>query len=148
MKKFKFNLENVLKQKEMLEKMAQKRYFDLRKKILDEKEKAEKTRLLIEKTQKELLGVHLKGRMEANTVREYQFHLLHLGQSLAAINDTVRLMEKDLESIRQALVHAAQNKKIIVRLKDRAYTRFKEDIDAREERFVDELTTMRNKMSN
>ncbi len=148
MKKFKFNLENVLKQKELLEKMAQKRYFDLRKKILDEREKAEKTHHMINQTQKELLHVHLKGRMEANTVREYQFHLLHLGQSLAVINDTIRLMEKDLESIRQALVHAAQNKKIIVRLKDRAYAKFREELDTREERFVDELTTMRSKMSN
>ena len=145
MKKFRFNLENVLKQKEMLEKMAQKRYFDLRKKILTEKEKIVKTRERMDKTQKELIQLQSQGRVEINRVREYQFHLLHLGQTLVTINDTVALMEKDLESIRQALVHAAQNKKIIVRLKDKAYRKFREDIDSMEERFLDELTTMRNK---
>lgn len=142
MKKFKFNLENVLKQREILQKLAQKKYFDQKRKIRAEKLKALSTMENIKKMHNELNELQLKGeKLTINEIFEYRNHIDHLEQSLELIKQNIANLENDLVSIHQALVTASQNKKIILRLKDKAYQNYLDAINKAEEKFLDEITT-------
>jgi flagellar export protein FliJ len=149
MKKFKFNLENVLKQRETLQKMAQRKYFELRQKINDERVRAGEIEEQIETAQAESMAMRKEDRaIPASEFREYQYYLEHLADSLRIVFQNIECMEKDLESVQQALIHASQNKKIIVRLKEKASVNYALKANRVEEQFLDEITVMRSRVKS
>jgi len=146
MKKFRFAFENVLKQREILEKLAQKKYFDLKRKILAEQQRVVKTEEMIGSIQQELLDMQKQkgSQLSARTLQDYRSHLVYLDDTLAAIRGNIELLEKDMVSVRQALIHATQNKKIMVRLKEKAERKHQDLVDSIDDKFMDEIATMRS----
>ncbi|MGV8121227.1 MAG: flagellar export protein FliJ [Candidatus Xenobiia bacterium LiM19] len=148
MKKFRFAFENVLKQREILEKLAQKRYFDLKRKILLEQQRVTKTEEMIQNLRQEMMEIQKNDgkRMTARTLQDYRSHLVYLDDTLLTIKGNINLLEKDMVSVRQALIHATQNKKIMVRLKEKAEKKHQVMVDSLDEKFMDEIATMRSHM--
>jgi flagellar FliJ protein len=145
MKKFKFRLEIVLKQREIIEKLALKKYHDLKKKLEAEKLKALKAREQFQTLQKEFsikqTGEN-KGLM-AGSLLDYHYHLAYLDEKIGYMDKNISMMERDLKNVQQTLLHSAQNRKIIQRLKERAFQEYQDEAQRAEDKFWDELNTMR-----
>ncbi|GEM_PF-2448428 len=148
MKKFRFAFENVLKQREILEKLAKKKYHDLRRKILIEQQRVTRTEDMIASIRSEQLEMQKRegALIDVRTLQDYHSHLVYLDEKIVAIKGNIDLLEKDLVSVRQAFIHATQNKKIMVRLKEKAEKKHQDLVDALDEKFMDEITTMRSRI--
>ena len=142
MNKFKFKLETVLKVKARIE--------DLRKLELREAEsRRDKARLELFRWQKEIAD-HIRlyrekfqQRINPEEANNYHHYLTWLNRQadLAALQ--LREREKEVAERRQKLVEASKERKILEKLKEKAYQNYQAEQLRAEIQFLDELGTGR-----
>lgn len=142
MNKFKFKLETVLKVKTRVE--------DLRKIELREAElRREKARLELCRWQEEVeVNIRLyrekfQQRINPEEANNYHQYLTWLNRQVDLAALQLQQREKDVAERRQKLIEASKEKKIIEKLKEKAYQDYQAEQLNAEIKFLDELGTGR-----
>jgi flagellar FliJ protein len=142
MKKFKFKLETVLKVKIRIE--------DLRKIELREAEfRREKARIELCRWQEEVeVNIRLyrekfRQRINPEEANNYHQYLTWLNHQLDLAAMQLKLCEREVAERRQKLVEASKEKKILEKLKEKAYQNYQAEQLKAEIEFLDELGTGR-----
>lgn len=143
MKKFKFKLETVLKVRTRLE--------DLRKRELRQAElRLEEALRQLKRRQAEIAETTAmyqenlqKQRLDLNLATYYHNYLTKLNQLLAEDYVRIERCNEDLAKARQNLIEAIKEKKIVEKLKEKAYEEYKSAELKQETEFLDELGTTR-----
>lgn len=142
MNKFKFKLETVLKVKARIE--------DLRKMELREAEsRRDQARLELYRWQKEiadnirLYREKFQQRINPEEVNNYHRYLTWLNRQADSAALQLQEREKEVAERRQKLVEASKEKKILEKLKDKAYQDYQAEQLRAEIQFLDELGTGR-----
>ncbi len=142
MKKFQFKLETVLKVKTRVE--------DLRKQELREAEfRREKARLELSRWQEEVeVNIQLyrekfQQRIDPEEANNYHHYLkwLNLQVDLALLK--LQECEREVAVRRERLIEASKEKKILEKLKEKAYQEYQAEQLSAEIQFLDELGTGR-----
>ncbi|HOJ77337.1 MAG TPA: flagellar export protein FliJ [Bacillota bacterium] len=143
MKKFKFKLETVLKVRTRLE--------DLRKRELRQAElRLEEALRQLKRRQAEIAETTAmyqenlqKQRLDLNLATYYHNYLNKLNQLLVEDYARIDRCNEDLAKARQNLIEATKEKKIVEKLKEKAYEEYKSAELKQETEFLDELGTTR-----
>jgi flagellar FliJ protein len=143
MKKFKFKLETVLKVRTRLE--------DLRKRELRQAElRLEEALRQLKRRQAEIAETTAmyqenlqKQRLDLNLATYYHNYLNKLNQLLVEDYARIDRCNEDLAKARQNLIEATKEKKIVEKLKEKAYEEYKLTELKQETEFLDELGTTR-----
>ncbi|MGE5606477.1 MAG: flagellar export protein FliJ [Bacteroidota bacterium] len=142
MNKFKFKLETVLKVKTRVE--------DLRKMELREAElRREKARLELCRWQEEVeVNIQLyrekfQQRINPEEANNYHLYLTWLNRQVDSAALQLREREKEVAESRQKLIEASKEKKVLEKLKEKAYRDYQAQQLNAEIKFLDELGTGR-----
>ena len=143
MKKFKFSLDKVLRQREIQVDLSKKEFIDAEKLLDDEIQKLNEFT-----TQKEQAIAHRYETVNSTTswsASVEQINLFLTGQDLRIKNQTERLIEfKNLvEARREILQHALTEAKMIEKLKEKKKSEFFKEVLKKEQQEMDELSVVR-----
>jgi len=143
MRKFNFNLKNVLMLRKRQEEFAQKQLFIAEEKLKNIEE-------LLRKIENEckLLEKELREKQKKNqklvALQEYFFYLQSLRQSIQEHQDELLRAQNFMETKRQELGEATKKKKIMENIKDKQYEEWKETYRKLEIKLIDEMATLRH----
>jgi len=145
-KSFKYNLEPVLKVREIKEKKEQEKFAEKQRKLIEEKQREDHIRK--DKTTKEddLRKVFKKGPIsDFSRVMNRKAHLEVLKTDLDKQIEEVIQASKKLEEQRAKLIASMKDKKIIEKHKEKQFDEYKKIMLSLETKFLDEIATERFK---
>ena len=145
-KKFKYDLQAVLKVREIKEKKEQEKFAVKQREYLTEKEKEEMIEQEKRNKEQELRGVFKKGPIsDFSKVLRRKAHLDVLKDDLDEQVEKVIEASKVLEEQRAQLVSAMKDKKIMEKHKERKLDEYNKLMQELELKFMDEIATQRFK---
>lgn len=143
-KKFKYDLEAVLKVRGIKEKKEQEKFAEKSREYLTQKQKEDQIRAEKKGKEEELRHVFRKGPISNfEKVLRRKAHLDVLKDDLNDQVDKVIEASKNLEEQRARLVESMKEKKIIEKHKERKLDEFQKLMDSLEAKFLDEIATQR-----
>jgi flagellar FliJ protein len=145
-KKFKYDLESVLKVRAIKEKKEQEKFAEKQRGYLTEKEREEAIEREKKGKEEELRGVFKKGPIsDFAKVMRRRSHLDVLKDDLDKQVERVIEASKILEEQRAHLIESMKDKKIMEKHKERKLDEFKKLMQELELKFMDEIATERFK---
>jgi flagellar FliJ protein len=145
-KKFKYDLETVLKVREIHEKKEQEKFAEKSRKLIEEKRKEEAIQQEKKGKEEELRGVFKKGPISdfARVLRR-RAHLDVLKDDLDEQVEKVIDASKVLEEQRVRLIESMKDKKIMEKHKEHKLDEYNKLMQGLELKFMDEIATQRFK---
>lgn len=140
MSKFIYRMQNILNIKAKLEEQAKMDYGLARARLTEEEEKLEylaKRKSAYEDAARNSLVNSLSVRR----MRENKEAILRMDEFMKRQREEIRKAEKKVETERQKLQAAVQERKIQEKLRENAFEAFMEEEKAQESREIDELTS-------
>jgi flagellar FliJ protein len=145
-KKFKYDLETVLKVREIREKKEQEKFADKNRAYLTEKEKEENIASQKKGKEEELRGVFRRGPIsDFAKVMRRRAHLDVLKDDLNEQVEKVIEANKLLEEQRARLIESMKDKKIMEKHKEHKLDEYNKLMQSLELKFMDEIATQRFK---
>ncbi|KPJ69782.1 hypothetical protein AMJ44_02415 [candidate division WOR-1 bacterium DG_54_3] len=145
-KKFKYDLESVLKVRAIKEKKEQEKFAEKKRKYLTEKEREEMIEREKKGKEEELRGVFKRGPISDFTkVLRRKAHLEVLKDDLDEQVEKVIEASNLLEEQRARLVASMKDKKIMEKHKEKKLDEYKKIMQELEIKFMDEIATERFK---
>lgn len=145
-KRFKYDLESVLKVRAIKEKKEQEKFADKQREYLTEKEREEEIEKNKKTKEEELRGVFRRGPIsDFAKVMRRRSHLDVLKDDLDKQVEKVIEASKVLEEQRARLIASMKDKKIMEKHKERKLDEFKKLMQELELKFMDEIATERFK---
>jgi flagellar FliJ protein len=145
-KKFKYDLQTVLKVREIKEKKEQEKFAEKNRAFLTEKQKEEAIKLQKKGKEEELREVFRKGPISNfEKVMRRRAHLDVLKSDLDEQIEKVIETSKLLEEQRARLVEAVKDKKIMEKHKEKKLEEYNKLMQGLELKFMDEIATQRFK---
>jgi flagellar FliJ protein len=145
-KKFKYDLQSVLKVRAIKEKKEQEKFAEKKRTYLTEKEREEAIEREKKGKEEELRGVYRRGPIsDFSKVLRRKAHLEVLKDDLDAQVEKVIEASKLLEEQRAHLVSAMKDKKIMEKHKERKLDEYSKLMLELETKFLDEIATQRFK---
>lgn len=143
-KKFKYDLQAVLKVREIKEKKEQEKFAEKNREYLIEKEKEE----LIEKEKRnkeqELRDIFKKGPIaNFDKIIRRRAHIDVLKDDLAAQVEKVIEANKKLDEQRARLIDSMKNKKVMQKHREKKLEEYNKLMQSLEMKFMDEIATQR-----
>lgn len=142
-KKFRYRLEKVLEFKIKKEDEEKEKLADLLQQEAHERQvKAQLEHKLVE-TQQILKTKHLSGSLNMEELKFYPNHIKDLENRIK--NQELRLKELAIRIVaqREALLKAAQEKKVYEKHKEKCQEEWQKELDMEEARLIDELATIK-----
>ena len=143
MAKFKFRLEKVLDLRKKKEEERERELAELKKLLAKEEQ-------FLQQLQRESTALRRKiARLQDENDRSLDIeellrhsdYLEHLRDKILSQIETVKQVISDVENKRQELVEASKEKKVIEKLKEQQYKRFRTAVEEWEQRTLDEIGT-------
>jgi flagellar export protein FliJ len=145
-KKFKYDLETVLKVRGIREKKEQEKFAEKKREYLTEKEKEEAIEREKKGKEEELRGVFKRGPIsDFEKVMRRRSHLEVLKDDLDEQVEKVIDASKLLEEQRARLIESMKDKQIMEKHKERKLDEYKKIMQDLELKFMDEIATQRFK---
>ena len=145
-KKFKYDLESVLKVRAIKEKQEQEKFANEQRNYMTEKEKEEQIEQDKLSKEDELRGVFKKGPIsDFSRVLQRKAHLEVLKDDLDKQVDRVIEASKQLEEQRAKLISSMKDKKIMEKHKEKKLKEYDKMMLDLETKFLDEIATERFK---
>jgi len=143
-KRFKYDLEAVLKVRAIKEKKEQEKFADKKRSYMTEKEREEAIKEDKLNKEDELRGVFRRGAISdfAKVLRR-KSHLDVLRDDLDKQVERVLEASKQLEEQRAQLVESMKDKKVIEKHKEKKLDEYKKIMQDLELKFMDEIATQR-----
>ncbi len=142
--RFKFKLEKVLELRKRKEQEREKELADLKELLMREetfleelKEEAARTSEIMHSLQEAV-----QEKLDMKELVRYYDYLEKVREKISDQIAQIRRVIADIEKKRQQLVEASKERKIMEKLKDNQYRKFKQTLETIERRFLDELGTI------
>jgi len=144
-KVFRFKLQTVLDLKQKIEDDEKEKLAKLIQEKIREEQILERLKQAEVQARTELREKQQAGKLDIDELRRYDSHLKRLANAI--ISQNLRLKELDIriETQRQVLLKASQDKKIYEKLKEKHQEVFIQEQEEEERKFIDELATSRYK---
>lgn len=143
-KKFKYDLESVLKVRAIKEKKEQEKFAEKQREYLTEKQKEEQIELDKKTKEDDLRGVFRKGPIsDFSRVLQRKAHLEVLKDDLDKQVEKVIESSKLLEEQRARLIESMKDKKIMEKHKEKRLVEYGKMMLDLETKFLDEIATER-----
>ena len=142
---FKFNLETVLKHRTRLEEAAQREFAEAQQAVDQILNKIESMYTRLDEVREQIAQIQTKGQGDKiSEIREMESFIF--GHKIRI--DQERLKARELmivaEEKQEALILAAREKKVLVKLKDKRLVEFKEWLNRMEAKELDDQTSVRH----
>jgi flagellar FliJ protein len=136
-------MNSLLNLREQLEKDTKNRMAVAMSKLRDEQEKLE--HILLEKDAvAEELNRSSSAGITVGNIRRFNAYISHLREKAYTQEDVVKQRTKYADKIREELIKAMQEKKILKKLRERQYAEFLKTVSRKEQVAVDELISYKN----
>ncbi len=138
MKKFKFNLQPLLDQKEMLEELARKDYMEIADKLRKEEERL-KVYVDLYRRFSENLDTMKKDGMEVSELRFQYRYIDSIKEFIESQKKLIAELKKTAEEKRAELTRASINKKVVEKAKERKKEEYDREVKRQEQKIMDEV---------
>lgn len=142
MAKFIFKMENILSIKYKLEDQAKAEYGLEIAKLREEEEKLKRLEQRKEEYQMELT-FRVQARLNLQEIRDYENAVENMKYNMNLQKIVIRNQELRVEAAREKLDDAMKERKTYEKLKEKAFEAFKAEVEAQEQKEVDELVSFR-----
>lgn len=140
MARFEFQLEPLLKHRQMIEDEAQRALaMGMRERMILENELRRHQETI--RDDKQLMGQALVGRVDVPRIRTHAIHVAQVAVRAQQIGFRMVELNRRIEKARVELVEAMKQRKAVELLKDKQFKRWKHEQDRRETAQLDELAT-------
>ena len=139
MKKFKFRLEPVLKQKKQAENEKKRIVGELQSKISIQQQQALEINQTILQQGAELKKMFQQGKVDTGWITYYQGYVTDMRQNISRKIKSVTDTQKELINARNALAVAARETKTLEKLKEKQYKKYKDNLENLEKKEMDEI---------
>ncbi len=126
----------------MIEKNRQKHFADAKQNLQIKNEELEQ---LENKRDGFTESMNTVKKAEVSQFRDNQAYLETLNQAVADKNETIAVLEEELETKRQHLLEASKNRKALEKLKERKPVEAIHEENRIEQNFIDEIAMQRNR---
>ena len=140
MAKFTFRLQNILSVKEKLENQAKAEYGVEMAKLREEQEKKMQMEQKSLQMQEELTDL-LNATLDILRIRKMEWGIEMLKEDIAMQEQVIKRQEQQVKKARKKLDQAMQERKTYEKLKEKAFETFKVELNAAEQKEVDELVS-------
>jgi flagellar FliJ protein len=140
MKAYTFSMEKVLEWREGIEKNVMEKFAVFQNELNQEK-------LTLANLIKEYNMVKEKSLdcKKINELRQLQLYKADLEDRIEIQHQIIERKTKELEEVRQELITAQKDRKIMEKLKEKDYLNFQESLKAEEQKFIDEMAVLKFK---
>ncbi|MBQ2319978.1 MAG: flagellar export protein FliJ [Lachnospiraceae bacterium] len=142
MAKFIFKMENILSIKYKLEEQAKAEYGIEIAKLREEEYKLSALKQKKEEYQQKLLE-EVSGKLVINKIKLLENSVENIKYNIKIQMVIVKRQEEQVEIAQQKLDNAVKERKIYEKLKEKAFENFKAELNAEEQKEVDELVSFR-----
>ena len=142
MARFRFPLQNILNMKEKLEEQAKNEYGQANARLLAEEKKLEQLNNRLEDARLQLKNV-LVEVLSMTEIHKRENAVVILKGYVKQQQLVVKRCEKEVEIAREKLTEAMKERKIFVKLREKAFEEFIKEEGRREQKEVDELMSYR-----
>lgn len=142
MAKFIFKMENILSIKYKLEDQAKAEYGLEIAKLREEEEKLKRLEQRKEEYQMELT-FRVQAQLNLQEIRNYENAVENMKYNMNLQKIVIRNQELRVEAAREKLDDAMKERKTYEKLKEKAFEAFKAEVEAQEQKEVDELVSFR-----
>ncbi|MHB1158428.1 MAG: flagellar export protein FliJ [Phycisphaerales bacterium] len=140
MARFEFQLEPLLKHRQMIEDEAQRALaMGMRERMILENELRRHQETI--RDDKQLMGQALVGRVDVPRIRTHAIHVAQVAVRAQQIGFRMVELNRRIEKARVELVEAMKQRKAVELLKDKQFRRWRHEQDRRETAQLDELAT-------
>ena len=143
-KRFVYNLQALLKVREIREKQEQDKFAEAEKKFLEEKKKEEEIKNFQSQCYAKLREI-MSGEKGMPNVQEIMMRKVHLEVLQGQVEEQIKKTEeaeKAKEEQREALTKAIKEKKVIEKDKEKTREAWKKLMDKEEGKFLDDISTV------
>jgi flagellar FliJ protein len=138
---FRFNLETVLKHRKRLEELAQKDFATAQDAVNTILKKLDDMYTRLDEVRNEIAEAEKQSRLE--DVRAMEHFIIGHKVRIEGVRQEARTLLQVAEEKQEALIKAAQEKKVLVKLKDKRLAEYKEWLNRMEAKNQDDQTMMR-----
>lgn len=94
------------------------------------------------------LSKNVSGGITVSNIRQYNTYIVHLRQKAYIQENVVKQHSEIADKVREELIKAMQEKKILEELRDRQYFEFVKAVNRKEQMVTDELVSYKNAIRN
>ena len=139
---FKFNLETVLKHRKRLEEFAQREYAEAQAAVDECLRRIEAMYLRSDEVREEILSAQKAGN-QVESIRAMEEFLQGQKIRIETLRQHARVLLQTAEEKQEALITAAQNKKMLVKLKEKKKIAYQDWLKSVEQKEQDDMTSVR-----
>lgn len=140
MKSYSFSMERVLEWRENQEKDSMEKFAVVQNELLHEKS-------LLDKLINEFENLKKKGLSykSINELRQYELYKQSIEDEIEKQNEIIDKKTIELEEMRLELVAAQEDRKIMEKLKERDFSNYQKEVNAAEQKELDEMAILKFK---
>ncbi len=142
MRKFVFNLENLLQYRLHLEEKERNKFSLMRAELLAELKRKVELETQQRNTRSELL-LKKSGIYDAQEISWFYLFLNRLEKEIQRSNDRAARLERSLETQKQIMISASRNKQMIENLKKKRQKEYGVALDREDQKSIDEIVVTR-----
>lgn len=146
MRKFKYKMETLLKLKENLEKQLKIEFINIKNYLTEEKEKLNKLNQRYYKYES-LLIKSLKNELNITDINSHKNSLVFINKKINEQKELINELEEDLEKIIKNLIQIIKEKKVLEKLKDKEYEKYKIELRKEEDKEIDDFISFKYRNS-
>lgn len=139
MAKFRFNLEGVLKHRKFQEQQKQRSLSIVQGQMTVLKNELQALNDTVQKSTDDLRTNRLVGRLDMGFIAAHRRFLIGVSTKAGEIMQKIARLQVQVEAAQKELAEAAKQRKIIEKLRERQYERWKRELDAKELAALDEV---------
>lgn len=139
MAKFWFNLEGVLKHRKFQEQQKQRSLSIVQGQMTVLKNELQALNDTVQKSTDDLRTNRLVGRLDMGFIAAHRRFLIGVSTKAGEIMQKIARLQVQVEAAQKELAEAAKQRKIIEKLRERQYERWKRELDAKELAALDEV---------
>lgn len=143
MNSYKFSMENILKWREDIERNNMEDLASIQNQLRSQK--ARKTDLLREK--EDIKSSKLRYR-DISQLKYENLYMEKIEEKIKSQDKLIRDTKNKLEDVRQDFIEAQKDRKIMDKLKERDMEAYRQEVNKKEQKELDELTILKYKNQN
>ncbi len=139
MARFQFNLEGVLRHRKHLEQERQRAVGELLAEMAAMQAELKALNDMVAQSTEQLRTSHLTGRIDLGYLTAHRRFILATQSKAAALMQKMAQLQQRIDAARRELAEAAKQRKIIEKLREKQYERWREEQQRKELAALDEI---------
>ena len=139
MAKFVFKFDGVLRQREHVETMRQRELAVVQQEIARLQAELKQLNDSVQNSTEDLRTNHLTGKLDLNFLAAHRRFMLAMQRKAMGLVQQIAAVQKRVDAAQAALAEAAKQRKIIEKLKEKSFERWRADVARKEMMETDEI---------